>query len=85
MLRFQGELILAMTYGYEVRERNDRMIDAAKRMTEFATKRFLPGALLVNQFPLRMQSLLFRSAIDFARSLQYATSLNGYHGSATSH
>ena len=54
MFSFQGELILAMTYGYDVQERDDRMIDAAKRMTKFGEERILPGALLVNHIPLRM-------------------------------
>jgi hypothetical protein len=54
MLRFQGELILAMTYGYELRHREDNMIDAVKRMSKFVTTKLLPGALLVNQIPIRM-------------------------------
>ncbi|KAH9986739.1 cytochrome P450 [Russula compacta] len=49
---FQGELTLAMTYGYDVQERDDTMIDAAKRMTKFGEERILPGALLVNHIPL---------------------------------
>ncbi|KAI0289467.1 cytochrome P450 [Russula brevipes] len=49
---FQGELILAMTYGYELRHREDSMIDAVKRVTNFVTTKLLPGALLVNQIPI---------------------------------
>ncbi|KAI9431010.1 cytochrome P450 [Lactarius psammicola] len=45
---FQGELILDMTYGYEVKGRDDRKLDVAVRMNEFAIKTFHPGALLVN-------------------------------------
>ncbi|KAH9986740.1 cytochrome P450 [Russula compacta] len=49
---FQGELILAMTYGCEVQGPDDRMIDAAKRMNKFGSEQILPGALLVNHIPL---------------------------------
>ncbi|KAH9986732.1 cytochrome P450 [Russula compacta] len=48
---FQGESILAMTYGYEAQERNDRMIDASKTMNKFGEDRILPGASLVNHLP----------------------------------
>jgi len=37
----QGELILAVTYGYQVRGRDDRIIDAAKRRNEFAIGKIL--------------------------------------------
>jgi len=49
---FQGESILAMTYGYEVHGHEDRMIDAAKRMHKFGAEKILPGALLVNYISL---------------------------------
>ena len=51
---FQGEAILAMTYGYEAHEHDDRMIDASKRMNKFGVEKVLPGALLVNYLPFRM-------------------------------
>ncbi|KAH9976260.1 cytochrome P450 [Lactifluus volemus] len=47
----QGELILAMTYGYEVSGRNDRRIDAARKLAEIGGETALPGALLVNDLP----------------------------------
>ena len=50
----QGELILSMTYGYEVQGRNDRKIDAARRLTEIGSATALPGALLVNDLPFRV-------------------------------
>ncbi|KAI0301726.1 cytochrome P450 [Multifurca ochricompacta] len=46
----QGELLLDMTYGYQVLDRQDRKFDMAKRLTEFGTTLVLPGALLVNNF-----------------------------------
>jgi hypothetical protein len=54
LFSFQGESILAMTYGYEVHGHEDRMIDAAKRMHKFGAEKILPGALLVNYISLRM-------------------------------
>jgi len=47
----QGELILAMTYGYEVRGRNDRKIEVAIKMSNHGSATALPGALLVNNLP----------------------------------
>ena len=56
LFSFQGELILDMAYGYEVKGRYDRMLDVSIRLNEFGTKTFLPGALLVNELPFCMQS-----------------------------
>lgn len=47
-----------MTYGYEVHQRDDEMLEAAKTMSSFGAPRVLPGALLVNDLPLRVCSLL---------------------------
>ena len=52
-------MILAMTYGYEVHGRDDKLLNAAKMRLKFATGRVLPGALLVNQIPLRVYLVLF--------------------------
>ncbi|KAI9449566.1 cytochrome P450 [Lactarius psammicola] len=48
---FQGGLILDMTYGYDVKGRDDRKLDVAVRMNKFAAEIFLPGALLINELP----------------------------------
>ena len=40
-----------MTYGYEVHGRHDKMLNASKRMINFAQENVLPGALLVNYLP----------------------------------
>ncbi|KAH9981025.1 cytochrome P450 [Lactifluus volemus] len=47
----QGELILAMTYGYEPQGRNDRKIEIAKQLSSVGSQVALPGALLVNDLP----------------------------------
>jgi hypothetical protein len=54
LFSFQGESILAMTYGYEAQGHEDRMIDAAKRMHKFRAEKILPGALLVNYISFHM-------------------------------
>ena len=50
----QGELILAMTYGYEPQGRNDRKVEIARQLSRVGTKVALPGALLVNDLAFRM-------------------------------
>ena len=59
LLRFQGELILDMTYGYEVKGRHDKKLDVSKRLNDLATTILLPGVLLVNELPFCMCSLAF--------------------------
>ncbi len=51
---FQGEQLLAVTYGYEAKGNRDRTIEAAKKLSDLGTKASLPGSLLVNEFPFRM-------------------------------
>ena len=74
-----------MTYGFEVHQRDDVMLDTAKRMSKFGQANVLPGALLVNYLPFCMHSRLFRKRIDLLCALQYATFPNGCHGFATNH
>ena len=50
---FQGEQLLAMTYGYEAKGHNDKTIDAAKKLSDIGTRASLPGSLLVNELPFR--------------------------------
>jgi hypothetical protein len=58
-LRFQGELILDMTYGYEAKGRHDEKLDISKRVNNFVIVTLLPGALLVNELPFCMYSPAF--------------------------
>lgn len=44
---------MAITYGYEVKERYDRKLCAARQLTTLTSESSLPGALLVNELPLR--------------------------------
>ncbi|KAI0302454.1 cytochrome P450 [Multifurca ochricompacta] len=47
----QGELILAMAYGYEPRGRDDRKIDVSRRVAKMGSETALPSDLLVNGLP----------------------------------
>ena len=46
-----------MTYGYEARGLDDRMVAVGRKMSEHGTATMLPGALLVNDLPFRVFSL----------------------------
>ena len=46
-----GSLILAMAYGYEVTEPNDRKVEASKTFLQITGETSLPGSLLVNDIP----------------------------------
>ncbi len=59
MFRLQGELLLAVTYGYHVRGCDDRLLAASKRRVKFAVERVLPGTLLINHIPLCMYFFFF--------------------------
>jgi hypothetical protein len=48
---FQGEQLLAMTYGYEAKGHHDGTIDAAKKLSDLGSRASLPGSMLVNEFP----------------------------------
>jgi hypothetical protein len=49
---FQGEQLLAMTYGYEAKWHHDKTIDAAKKLSDIGTRASLPGSLLVSRTSL---------------------------------
>jgi hypothetical protein len=44
---------MAITYGYEVKGDDDRKLYAARELATLISKSALPGALLVNELPLR--------------------------------
>jgi hypothetical protein len=51
MFSLSGSLILAVGYGYEVKESNDRKVNAAVKLVHLAGETAAPGALLVNDLP----------------------------------
>ena len=57
MFSLQGELILAVTYGYQVHGCNDRMLYAPKRRNKFIVEENLLGTLPINHIPLCMYFL----------------------------
>ncbi|KAF8486347.1 cytochrome P450 [Russula ochroleuca] len=46
-----GALILSMGYGYEVKEPNERKVEASRTYLRLASEISLPGSLLVNDIP----------------------------------
>ena len=54
LISFQGELILDMTYGYEVKGHHDRKLVASKQMNEFASVKVPASAWIIGAFPFRM-------------------------------
>jgi hypothetical protein len=58
MFSLQGELILAMTYGYQVCGRNDRLLDASKRANKLGAEENVLGNALINHIPLCMYAFL---------------------------
>lgn len=48
---FQGEQLLSMTYGYDIRGPEDRILDAGKTLSDIVTRVSLPGSFLVNELP----------------------------------
>jgi hypothetical protein len=50
----QGELILAMAYGYEAQGRNDRKVEITRQFSDVGSQSVLPGVLLVNNLPFCM-------------------------------
>jgi hypothetical protein len=59
----QGELILAMTYGYEPQGRNDKKVEIARQLSRVGSEVALPGALLVNDLAFRRCYSTFRDMI----------------------
>jgi hypothetical protein len=59
IFRFQGELILDMTYGYEVKGPQDRKLVVSKQLNEFATVKVPASAWIINAFPFRTQPHFF--------------------------
>jgi hypothetical protein len=53
-----GELILELGYGFQVQGRDDWRIKNARRLAQLAGEVINPGALLVNDLPIREYSPL---------------------------
>ncbi|KAI0263944.1 cytochrome P450 [Gloeopeniophorella convolvens] len=48
----QGEVILSMTYGYNIEGSGDKFLAIARHMSEIGAATIIPGATLVNELPL---------------------------------
>ena len=58
MFSLQGELILAVTYGYEVHRHDDKLLDASRRRNKFAKEVVPLNASLLNGIPFCTHFLL---------------------------
>jgi hypothetical protein len=43
-----------MTYGYDAKGPDDRILDAGKKLSDLTIRASLPGSFLVNELPFRM-------------------------------
>lgn len=51
--RFQGEVVLDMTHGYEVKANHDRKLAAFKQLSDFAKRKVSSSVWIINAFPFR--------------------------------
>jgi hypothetical protein len=49
--RFTAAVIMSVTYGYDVKDSDDRFVAIAEELLTLANESMLPGALLVNDLP----------------------------------
>ncbi|KAI0056406.1 cytochrome P450 [Artomyces pyxidatus] len=72
---FQGSIIMASVYGYDVQEHADRYLGVACEMSLLGSRTVLPGALLVNDlpflkyFPEWLPGMGFKSLARYGRRL----------------
>ena len=54
--------MLAMGYGYEVKELTDPKVNTSRNLAKLVSETAIPGALLVNDLPFCRCSLLCRTS-----------------------
>ena len=52
-----GALIIEITYGLDIKSHEDKFLQAAEHAMEYAARIMVPGAFLVDTFPIRSFSL----------------------------
>ena len=52
-----GALIMEMTYGMEIESHEDKFLQAAERGIECVESTVIPGAFLVDTFPIRLSRI----------------------------
>ncbi|KAI0065754.1 cytochrome P450 [Artomyces pyxidatus] len=62
---FQGAMLMAITYGYDVEERHDVHLGKARELSDLAASTVLPGALLVNDLPFLRHLPEWLPGMDF--------------------
>lgn len=48
-----GALVLEITYGLDIESHDDKYLQAAEGAMEYAGRAMIPGAFLVDTFPIR--------------------------------
>jgi hypothetical protein len=76
---------MSLTYGYNLKGNDDRMITTPVQSTEMLSQLILPGALLVNHLPFCAATRSIALVLWPHQILQCSTCLRGYHGSTTNH
>jgi len=51
--RYTGAIILAIVYGYDVKDSSDTFVTVAEHYNRLVARCLLPGELVVNTFPFR--------------------------------
>ena len=59
VIRTAGAIILMISYGYEVKEGRDPLVDIATQGLDQFSQGSTPGAFLVDTFPIRLYRPLF--------------------------
>jgi hypothetical protein len=56
--RATGAIILKISYGYDVQERNDPLVELADKFMMYFSNAITPGAYFVDLFPIRLFYIL---------------------------
>ena len=54
-----GALVMEITYGLDIKSHDDKFLKAAEHAAEYIIKAMVPGAFLVDTFPIRSSSFRF--------------------------
>ena len=74
---FQGEQLLSMTYGYDIRGPDDRILDAGKKLSDISIRVSLPGSCLVNELPFCTSLLRIFLACCLLKKMSLSTTYPG--------
>jgi hypothetical protein len=75
---------MSLTYGYDLKDNNDKIIAAPVQATELVSRLIVPGALLVNHLPFCAEARSVAPVPLPHQCPQCGTCLRGCHGLTTS-